>query len=111
VSIPHPHPHPHPHIGQALRHVLERERYAHGREEPVSELLHGSEHAAQVARAIWCIDGDDSSHLPVITWSRDRWRPWRKLYWLRCFECDMRDGPYTERMCRIMQEMQERWQA
>lgn len=35
------------------------------------------------------------THLPCVVYTR-RWRDlFRKRYWVRCFECDLRVGPYA----------------
>lgn len=33
-------------------------------------------------------------HLPVVTSERLWWKPWRQRFWLRCWQCDLKNGPH-----------------
>jgi len=57
----------------------------------------------------WCYQF--GPHLLTITYRRPLWRPWRKLYVIRCFECDVIVHEWwAERSIRLIAR-QMHWKA
>lgn len=41
--------------------------------------------------------GDLSGHLPAVIYTRRARDLWRKRFWVRCWDCDLKRGPYPDR--------------